>query len=223
MHPITWHNLFYGDFNKQEAPLDAALHTHHFIIGIGGNMKCGKTTAADMMADMLNQYLPEHYDFNHVQRRSWATRLKEVAMDMGWDGEKDERGRRLLQHLGTEVGREYDRDLWVKHLVKAINAGPGLITIIDDCRFPNEVEWVNRFGISVRIQRPIEGDVPFGANHASETLMSTCPWSMYIVNDGDLNDLKGQILIRLKAIVSLYPSAFTRLRPGNPFQQEALS
>ena len=85
-------------------------------IGFSGPCGAGKTTAADMMAEMLKPLVP-------VYRRNFSDKLKEVAEFMGWDGEKDERGRRLLQLLGTEVGRGYDPEIWVKHWHAAIEGG----------------------------------------------------------------------------------------------------
>ena len=45
---------------------------------------------------------------------SLAAPIKELAEEyFSWDGKKDKKGRRLLQVLGTEAGREYNENLWV--------------------------------------------------------------------------------------------------------------
>lgn len=116
------------------------------IIGISGKMGTGKTSAAEVL---------EEYEY---VRKSFATPLKWIATRyFFWDGEKDEKGRRLLQRLGTDVGREFDKDVWVKHMEHdlnqlskvAENIGKELKVVIDDCRFPNELEFIRSLGGTV--------------------------------------------------------------------------
>ena len=45
--------------------------------------------------------------------------VKAVAKFMGWNGEKDTKGRKLLQGIGN-LGREYDNDAWIELLIKGI-------------------------------------------------------------------------------------------------------
>jgi hypothetical protein len=69
-------------------------------IAIGGRMQVGKTTAADRLV--------ERHGF---VKYALAGPIKEIARTgFGWDGQKDARGRRLLQEIGT-VGRNYAPDL----------------------------------------------------------------------------------------------------------------
>jgi len=73
---------------------------------------------------------------------SLALGIKEIAYKyMGWDGNKDEKGRKLLQTLGTDVGRAYNPDCWVNYLLYHLENSsdfPYDVIIIDDWRFPNE-------------------------------------------------------------------------------------
>jgi hypothetical protein len=81
-----------------------------------------------------------------------------MALNMGWNSEKDARGRKLLQDIGT-AGREYRRDCWVRHL-------PHYPVIVDDVRYINEAAAIRAVGgIIVRVVRP--GLTPM--NHSSET------------------------------------------------------
>ena len=93
---------------------------------------------------------------------SFAGNLKQIARFMGWDGEKTPKGRKLLQDLGS-VGREYDRDCWLKHMPKD---GP---VIIDDVRYLNEAAAIRSVGgIIIRVVRP--GLTPIKhSSHSSET------------------------------------------------------
>ena len=82
-----------------------------------------------------------------------AREIKRIANEhFGWDGEKDEKGRRLLQVLGTEAGRMYNENIWVHKaidwfnqncdLANRISIRPATYTVMiaDDIRYPNEIE-----------------------------------------------------------------------------------
>lgn len=75
-----------------------------------------------------------------VKVDSFASGVKRVATDgYGWDGKKDTRGRKLLQDVG-KVGREYDKDIWIKKVFEE-ESFPASPVILDDWRFPNEFTY----------------------------------------------------------------------------------
>lgn len=102
------------------------------LIALTGPMGSGKTTIATALAIRL-------------ERRGlracvepMAGPLKRFAKQMGWDGRKDKRGRRLLQLLGTECGRKcISDDIWVEQWRKSVEGWDGPV-ICDDVRFDNE-------------------------------------------------------------------------------------
>ena len=111
------------------------------IIGITGRAGSGKTSLAEV--------LEEH---GYVIK-NFADPLKWIAKRyFWWDGKKDERGRRLLQNLGTECGRTYHPNTWVKHMEIYIESRikmeqvakykQDIKIVIPDVRFPNEVELI---------------------------------------------------------------------------------
>ena len=79
-----------------------------------------------------------------AERYAFAVRLKVFAREMGWDGRKDERGRKLLQGIGQTV-RAYNEDFWAVRVVRAIEHDQPDIAVITDCRFPNEIKFVKAF------------------------------------------------------------------------------
>lgn len=97
--------------------------------------------------------------------------------------------RQLLQLWGTEYRRKQDPDYWVKRLEKKLRGLERVV--IDDVRFPNEVEMVQRLGGRViRIDRP----GPAESTHASEIeLDSFDGWDDVIVNDGTLRELDEKV------------------------------
>lgn len=98
-------------------------------------MQVGKTTAAD--------YLVERYSF---RKYALADPIKQIATEsFGWDGAKDDRGRRLLQEIGT-VGRNYAPELWLDRFAERISADDGERLVVDDLRLGLEVEYLERLG-----------------------------------------------------------------------------
>jgi hypothetical protein len=109
---------------------------------------------------------------------SFAGEIKSIATRMGWDGQKDDRGRKLLQDIGS-AGRAYDPWMWVS---KMPTDQP---IIIDDVRFTNEAEAIkDAGGIVVRIIRP--GLTPM--NHESETEQRYIFANYTLINDEELEE-----------------------------------
>lgn len=98
--------------------------------------------------------------------------------------------RRLLQAMGTEVGRNLlGENIWVEALFK--NLPPGLVAIVN-VRFPNEYDAVKeRGGVVWRVMRP--GFEP-ALGHVSDTALDDHDFDDYILNDGTLNDLAHRVI-----------------------------
>ena len=78
------------------------------VIGLNGQFRHGKSFMA--------KYIQEEAQSQGlcVQIVSFADPLKDLCRrEFGWDGEKDNKGRRLLQVVGTDAGRAYDENNWV--------------------------------------------------------------------------------------------------------------
>ena len=114
------------------------------FIGIMGPAGSGKSTLAACLKCLIGE----------ADVIPFAEPVKDVARLMGWNGKKDEKGRRLLQILGTECGRDcIGEDIWVDAWAK--KAGPvsnaGGVAIADDVRFRNEADRILANGRLVRI------------------------------------------------------------------------
>lgn len=122
-----------------------------FIL-ISGKAGVGKTTFANILLSKLN----DANSFSIVH--PFAKGVKDTATYMGWDVQKDSKGRKLLQGIGM-IGREYDESLWVKRMLDTIPAYLDAedIIICDDWRFENEykyLESLNNKVFRVRISAP---------------------------------------------------------------------
>jgi hypothetical protein len=200
------------------------------IIGLVGLKGCGKDTAAD--------YFISHYD-NWI-KGSFADSLKDTcACVFGWDREllegstHDSRAWRetvdtwwseklnrpnftpriALQIVGTDLWRNQFHDgIWLLSFEKKLLDIKENV-IITDCRFPNEIDLIQRLeGKIVRVKRgedPPWWDTAVEDNacrdeaqynpmlpriypeiHASESSWAGCTEDHVIVNDGTLEDLE---------------------------------
>jgi len=109
---------------------------------VSGPIRSGKTTFGNMLVSNLTE------KGLNAEKFSFADPIKKLATYMGWNGVKDTRGRKLLQLLGTECGRGYNEDCWVSLVIDktipGMNRYPFDVIVIDDWRFPNEREYIER-------------------------------------------------------------------------------
>lgn len=143
----------------------------------------------------------EEKDFTAIVE-PFAQGVKDTARFMGWNSEKDDRGRRLLQQIGN-TGREYNEDIWAERVIDAIECDAGCniydVVFIDDWRFPNEGNVVlKKFAnvIKVRICRPEEHHTLNGTelyDDISETSLPEVETGFYnhiVDNIGSLDELR---------------------------------
>ena len=75
--------------------------------------------------------------------------------------------REFLQYFGTDVCRSMYEDVWVDRCIKDIEYEQPLLAIVDDCRFPNEADAIQKAGGKViKLTRSIYED-----KHSSETAL----------------------------------------------------
>lgn len=176
------------------------------IIALSGYARSGKDEAAKVLveefgftrvafADKLREAV---YQLNPIVKGVGRmdddpTYVQDVIDEYGWDGYKSTphgpEVRRLLQRMGTEVGRNTLWDsIWIDAAFKPYE-GKGVDIVVTDARFPNEAKavflrdgeiWrVNRAGIGPAVS-------PDGSIHPSETSLDNWPFDRVLSNDGSL-------------------------------------
>lgn len=96
--------------------------------------------------------------------------------------------RYAMQRLGTEWGREMmGSELWVNAWKRRVEGLPvGSLVVVDDCRFPNELEAARGLGFApLRIRREATREV---RAHVSESALDGV-WMPEVWNDGTLDSL----------------------------------
>ena len=162
------------------------------VILISGKATCGKDTFANLLENELS------FQDKKVLICHFADLVKYIATKFfNWNGEKDEYGRTLLQHIGTENVRSIYPNFWVDFIVDILKVFNGSwdYVLIPDTRFPNEIDIPIARGlnaISVRIERPnhISDLTDEQLNHSSETALDKYKFNYHIENSGDVNDLR---------------------------------
>ena len=164
------------------------------VICISGKARSGKDTSAEIIKKLLlgsgKRVLITHY----------ADLLKFVCKSyFRWDGNKDERGRNLLQHVGTDIFRAEDEDFWVRFVCRMILASRREwdYVIIPDARFPNEITYLKDKLLDVthiRIIRdePDEMLTDEQKAHSSETALDNVVPDKTIYNNGTIADTFGR-------------------------------
>lgn len=129
---------------------DSRNNSQISVLAFTGLAGAGKSTLAKMVSDKAI----EAGIADCVLISPFAVPLKDFAIKLGWNGKKDKIGRRLLQLLGTEVGRDcIDPDIWLnfwkkevynryEELARSKGGRLNLLVIVDDNRFENEAKSI---------------------------------------------------------------------------------
>ncbi len=156
-----------------------------FVLGLAGRKRAGKTTLAEALeergwvklsfADPVRELAlkldpivtcrsegPDPWNYE-------AFSLSDIVEGVGWDTAKEDHPevRRILQVVGTELGRAFDPDIWVNKLAARVyKYPPDAKIVIDDVRFPNEANKIRHaWGGKVVLLEGGEG----GDDHESES------------------------------------------------------
>lgn len=176
------------------------------VFAVSGHAQNGKDTTASIIRQKLEE------NGSNVLVIHYADLLKHICRTIfGWNGEKDERGRQILQYVGTDVVRKKAPDFWVDFVVSILKLfdNDWDYVIIPDSRFPNEIDKLKQEGfdvVHIRVSRPnfVSPLTPEQQNHPSETALDGVQPDFTLVNDGTLDDLDALITKYMKEFVNGY-------------------
>jgi hypothetical protein len=189
------------------------------VILLAGKAGHGKNSAATFIEKQLQSLGYKAFQI------AYSDYLKFICKQyLGWNGEKDEYGRELLQKVGTEFFRAKDNHFWVDSVIRYANIMRGEYdyVLLNDTRFPNEISrWAGKgFEITtVNIVRPgYGGDLTEEQKqHSSETALDRHIFD-YVLTAGNLTELESQcekfIIKHLWGNLDMYGMTVTQER-GN--------
>lgn len=198
------------------------------VIGLGGKLRAGKDAVADYlvqrhgyvkigMSDALHEAMlaldpivivdefvqyPEGapgYGWNTPRKQM---RYAELCEAVGYtEAKKKPEVRRLLQVLGTEVGRKMiGEDTWTNIVRRRIDEFEkrGIPVVLTGLRYPNELAIINeRHGggaITIWVERPgVEAPSASTASHSSENSVTVEDFDFVLENDGTLAQLYAKV------------------------------
>lgn len=163
------------------------------IVAISGKAGHGKDTAAMWMKRQLEA------EDNRVAILHFADIVKFTCSKYyGWDGEKNDEGRALLQKVGTDLRLKHNPSCWASmtNMLIELMQDDFDYFLIPDMRFIIEytalcIQWGGTNVATVRVNRTIDGFPYVGpgineqtAKHASETELDTFHFNFIMQNDG---------------------------------------
>jgi hypothetical protein len=179
------------------------------LVAFSGYARTGKDEAAKSLgvfgykrvafADKLRDCI---YTLNPIV--DWThqpVRLQTVIDQYGWNGYKETAWgpeiRRLLQYMGTDVGRKLLSDnIWVEATLNNLPEGN---YVVADCRFPNEAEEIRRRGgLIIRIERPGFGPAN---DHISEIALDDYSFDDVIINDSGVGEFHHKVYEKVMELI----------------------
>ena len=165
------------------------------LIAISGKAQHGKDTFAEALREELvsrgHRVLVTHY----------ADLLKYICKTFfNWDGNKDEKGRQILQYVGTDVVRKQCPDYWVTFVISIIQmfSENWDYVLIPDTRFPNEIDMLKQYFDNVehiRVMRPgFESTLTAEQkNHPSEIALDNTHPDRWFCNSGTIESMREEL------------------------------
>jgi hypothetical protein len=162
---------------------------------ISAKARHGKDTAAELIKEYLET------KNKRVLIIHFADLLKFICTSFfGWDGKKDEKGRSILQHIGTDVVGAKNPEYWSDFIVNFLKLFEDEwdIVLIPDCRYPIEAnKMIENFPTTVlRVTRPffISDLTPEQQRHTSEISMDDFHFHCCIYNDAGIEEFREKLI-----------------------------
>lgn len=111
--------------------------------------------------------------------------------------------RTLLQWWGTDYRRNnFGDNYWVERAAARLAAERPEIALFTDMRFPNEMAFVQEYGLAIKVQRP---GLASPNAHISEEALAHVPdseWDAIFTNDGTLEETKAKAVMMFDDLMS---------------------
>ncbi len=161
------------------------------VVCLSGKAQHGKDSFANAISDQLSKKGQRVLIYHH------ADYLKYLCKQyFGWDGAKDDKGRTILQHIGTDIVRTKKPTFWVDTAIAFFELFQDDYdyVLIADCRFQDEVDSYKPIfhTTSLRIHRPDfdNGLTPEQKSHASETALDNYSFDITINCPSGLDNVR---------------------------------
>ena len=189
------------------------------IIAFAGRKQSGKTTCAEAVIDFVKHHTPhlttKLYNFADPLKQDICINVLGLTYNQcyGTDEEKNQHtdlvwedkhlsAREVMQFVGTDIFRKMKPNVWADATIQKIKLDQYAISIIADCRFPNEVDAVkNAGGIVIKLTRN-----PYNSDHISETALDPnhySPLNFDYVLDNSTISIAQQITLTIQYLKAI--------------------
>lgn len=163
------------------------------ILMLSGKSGCGKDTFFELSKNLFPSL--------NIIRFSFADQVKEIALEIGWDGVKDAKGIDFLQKISF-AAREYDDQIWLKKIDKILlplkESTNVAILIVTDCRYENQIDYVKKIDnstIAIRIERKTDNNLTIlQKQHPTEISLDNYEKFDYFIENDTIDNFKNQII-----------------------------
>lgn len=154
------------------------------IIAFAGRKQSGKTTACEFtsrvfsetvrsnsciynFADPLKKMCIDIFGLSYEQCYGTDDQKNEIVNCLWPDKDQQMTAREVMQYVGTNIFRKMQHNVWADATIRKIQDEDLPLSLIADCRFPNEVEAVkNAGGLVIKLNRNL-----YDSTHESETAL----------------------------------------------------
>jgi hypothetical protein len=205
------------------------------IFAIAGRKHTGKTSICNILIEKgfkkasfatgLKEYVGKLYDWSQEDLNSQEGKENFLESPVLWDENYCKKlssiiginiqfkqktvfknRREALQHIGTEVLRDYDKDFHLKEFKKRFSEGN---YVCDDVRFENELELLKSMKATCCfLLRPFYWSYN---NHSSEISLSYKNFDYIFINDGSLKKLQSKAGVFFENILNYKKDKSKRL------------
>lgn len=160
------------------------------VVIVNGKPGCGKSAFEDACIDILG--------WQYCKQRSTIDKIKEIAREGGWKGQKDLKSRKFLSDL-KQLFVEYNDlpttdvknflDGWESELA-VYNVGDRPHILFIDDREPKHIDKLRKElnAITLLIRRP--GDEDIETSNDSDEFVLNYEYDYTILNEGSLDELR---------------------------------
>ena len=147
---------------------------------INGMARAGK----DTFCKFVSEFYPNTYHFSIVDS------VKRQALQLGWDGVKDEKGRKFLCELKRITDEYDDRNFQiVKDVIERLNVESDNMVYLVDMREPQDIERARK-ELNAKVVFIKNLNVPIINSNYADAGVFDINYDIEIDNSGTLDDLK---------------------------------
>lgn len=149
---------------------------------------------------------------DNIVNMSTIEYVKKVAIQCGWNGKKDDKGRRLLSDIKDALTRY--NNIPVKHILESLHNYSDSIIFIH-CREPDEITLLKNMLNAKSLLITNANVVPIETNHADKCVFNI-EYDYVVDNSGTIGDLIEAAQVFLMKLENEYGGKDNAMQPEMP-------